>query len=175
LRFGTSLVKFTRPEPCVILSEVYDDISKASYTIKSRYLFGCDGARSQVVRQLQLPLIKKPGQGLALNVLVKADMSHLITHRMGNLHWVIQPDREYPPWGWAAIVRMVRPWDEWMFILLPRPGEDVTQDVMSATQEQYETRVREIIGDELVKIEILDVSKWLINETVAENYSDGNV
>ncbi|KAK4182348.1 phenol 2-monooxygenase [Podospora australis] len=175
LRFNTRFVSFTRPSPEVIISTIHDDISNKTYKIQSRFLFGCDGARSQVIRELGIPLIKKPGQGLALNVLLKADMSHLVTNRTGNLHWVFQPDREHPAWGWACIVRMVHPWDEWMFIFLPPPGADVKADDMIATEEEYIKRAKEIIGDDSVDVEILDVSKWWINETVAEYYSDGNI
>ncbi|KAH8904817.1 hypothetical protein BR93DRAFT_960892 [Coniochaeta sp. PMI_546] len=176
LRFNTSFVTFTRPSPEVIISEVRDDVSKKTYKIQSRFLFGCDGARSQVIRELRIPLVKKPGQGLALNVLLKADLSHLVKSRTGNLHWVFQPEREHPPWGWACIVRMVRPWDEWMFIFLPPPGADVkADDINLASIEEYRTRAKEIIGDESVDVEILDVSKWWINETVAEYYSEGNI
>jgi 2-polyprenyl-6-methoxyphenol hydroxylase-like FAD-dependent oxidoreductase len=175
LRFNTSFLAFTRPSPEVIISEVRDDLTKKTYKIQSRFLFGCDGARSQVIRQLGIPLVKKPGQGLALNVLVRADMSHLVKNRTGNLHWVFQPEREHPAWGWACLARMVRPWDEWMFIFLPPPGADVKADDMVASNEQYHARVKEIIGDDSVDVEILDVSKWWINETVAEYYSDGNM
>ncbi|OIW27059.1 hypothetical protein CONLIGDRAFT_635271 [Coniochaeta ligniaria NRRL 30616] len=176
LRFNTSFVKFTRPSPDVVISEVRDDVSKKTYKIQSRFLFGCDGARSQVIRELGIPLIKKPGQGLALNVLLKADLSHLVKSRTGNLHWVFQPEKEHPPWGWACIVRMVRPWDEWMFIFLPPPGADVkADDINLASKAEYLTRAKEIIGDDSVDVEILDVSKWWINETVAEYYSDGNI
>lgn len=175
MRFDTSLVSFTRPSPEVIISEVRDSLTNQTYRIQSRFLFGCDGARSQVVRELKIPLIKKPGQGLALNVLVKADMSHLVKSRTGNLHWVFQSDKEHPPWGWAAVVRMVKPWAEWMFIFLPVPGADVTLDDMKVTEEQCLVRVKEMIGDDSVKPQVLDISKWWINETVAEYYSDGNV
>lgn len=175
LRFDTSFVSFTRPEPDVIISEVKDNLSGKTYKIQSRFLFGCDGARSQVIRELKIPLIKKPGQGLALNVLLKADLSHLVKNRTGNLHWVFQPEKEHPAWGWACIVRMVRPWDEWMFIFLPPPGADVKGDDMIASNEEYIARVKQFIGDESVDVEIKDVSKWMINETVAEYYSDGNI
>ncbi|KAK4663352.1 hypothetical protein QC763_607800 [Podospora pseudopauciseta] len=175
LRFDTSFVSFTRPEPDVIISEVKDNLSGKTYKIQSRFLFGCDGARSQVIRELKIPLIKKPGQGLALNVLLKADLSHLVKNRTGNLHWVFQPEKEHPAWGWACIVRMVRPWDEWMFIFLPSPGADVKGDDMIASNEEYIARVKQFIGDESVDVEIKDVSKWMINETVAEYYSDGNI
>jgi hypothetical protein len=36
-------------------------------------------------------MIKRPGQGFAINVLIEADMSHLMEHRKGNLHWILQP------------------------------------------------------------------------------------
>ncbi len=94
------------------MSKVQDNITKQIYHIKSKYLFGADGARSQILRQLQIPLIKKPGQGLAINILAKVDLSDLVENRMGNLHWIMQPGEEFPAWGWTAIVRMVKPWHE---------------------------------------------------------------
>lgn len=175
LRFNTRLVTFTRPEKDVIISEVKDDVTGKTYKIQSKYLFGCDGARSQVVRDLKIPLDKKPGQGLALNVLVRADMSHLIPNRTGNLHWVFLPEKDYPPWGWAGLVRMVKPWKEWMFIMMPLPGADLSIDQFSPTKDECIPRVKELIGDDSVDVEILDISKWWINEIVAQYYSDGNV
>lgn len=151
-----------------------DTLTNHTYQIQSRFLFGADGARSQVIRSVGIPLIKKPGQGLAINVLLKADLSHLVTNRTGNLHWVFQPEREHPAWGWACIVRMVRPWDEWMFIFLPPPGTDLSAaDLVPTSKDSYLPRVKEFIGDDSVAVEILDVSRWNINETVAEYYSDG--
>jgi 2-polyprenyl-6-methoxyphenol hydroxylase-like FAD-dependent oxidoreductase len=175
LRFNTSLLSVSRESPDAIVSEVRDSVLNITYKIRSKFLFGCDGARSQVVRELGIPLIKKPGQGLALNVLVKADMSRFIENRIGNLHWVFLPEKEHPVWGWACVVRMVQIWDEWMFIFLPAPGADVTLDNMKASHEEYIARVKEMIGDDSVDVKILDVSSWFINEIVAETYSDGNV
>lgn len=175
LRFNTKLLTFTRPVKDVIISEVQDRVTGKTYKIQSKYLFGCDGARSQVVKELNIPLQKKPGQGLALNIFVKADMSHLIPNRTGNLHWVFHPEKDHPPWCWAAIVRMVKPWKEWMFICLPVPGADLSIDHFSPTEEECIPRIKELIGDESVNVEILDMSKWWINEIVAEYYSDGNV
>ena len=94
------------------MSDVQDDISGQTYKIRSKYLFGCDGGRSVVVRKLGLPMIKKPGQGLAINILVKADLSKLVENRVGNLHWVMEPEKDYPAFGKMSIVRMVKPWTE---------------------------------------------------------------
>ncbi|KAL4994849.1 FAD binding domain-containing protein [Aspergillus recurvatus] len=170
-RFDTTLLSFARDEKQRITATLCDNLSRREYQIRTTYLFGADGARSQIVKQLDLPLAAKPGQGLAINVLVKADLSHLVAHRKGNLHWVMQPDREHPSFGWMAIIRMVKPWDEWMFILFPTRDYDPT--TASPSKGEYLQRVKELIGDE-TPADILDISKWYINEVVAETYSDDN-
>lgn len=112
VRFRTSFVDFKKEEDGKILSRVRDNLTQVEYLIRSNYLFGCDGARSQVLRELKIPLIKKPGQGLALNVLVKVDLSDYVEARRGNLHWVFQPEREYTDFAWSGLIRMVKPWNE---------------------------------------------------------------
>lgn len=171
-RFDTAILSFMEESKSgLITANIRDNLSKQEYQIRTKYLFGADGARSRVVKQLNLPLSVKPGQGLAINVLVKADLSHLVEHRKGNLHWVMQPDREHPGFGWMAIVRMVKPWNEWMFILFPTQDYDVHA---TPSNEEYLKRIRELIGDD-TPAEIIDVSKWFVNEIVAEKYSQGNV
>ena len=59
-----------------------------------------------------------------------------------------------------------------MFILFPAPGAGVD---FSPTPEEYRDCIKNIVGDDSVPIEILSVSKWFINEIVAEYYSDGNM
>jgi 2-polyprenyl-6-methoxyphenol hydroxylase-like FAD-dependent oxidoreductase len=170
-RFNTELLFFEEDADGRITATVRDKLSNLQYTIRTKYLFGADGARSQVVKQLGLPLQVKPSQGLAINVLVRADLSHLVDTRRGNLHWVMQPDREHPHFGWQGIVRMVKPWDEWMFILLPTRDYKAEHE---PSHEEYLQRVREFIGDD-TPAQILDISKWYINEIVAEEYSKGNM
>ncbi|RSL52672.1 hypothetical protein CEP54_010799 [Fusarium duplospermum] len=170
--FNTVFLSFSKDtESGLITAVVRDKISQLVYRIRTRYLFGADGAQSEVVKQLELPLSRKPSQGLAINVLVKADLSHLVDSRRGNLHWIMQPDLEHPDFGWLGIVRMVKPWDEWMFILFPNRDWD-TKD--QPTSEQYLERIRQFIGDG-TPAEILNTSKWFINEIVAEEYSRGNI
>lgn len=59
-----------------------------------------------------------------------------------------------------------------MFILFPPPGAGVD---FSPSQEEYYDCVRTMVGDDSIPIEILGISKWFINEIVAEYYSDGNM
>lgn len=156
-----------------IISAVEDVVTGQQYKIRSKYLFGADGARSVIVKQLGLELEGKAGNNLAIDVLVKTDLSHLVEHRKGNLHWLIQPNIEHPDWGWLGVARMVKPWHEWIFSLFPSLGYD-PKTATRPSNEEYLRRVKEFIGDD-TPVEIIRVSKWYINEIVAKTYSKGNV
>ncbi|KAJ5569118.1 FAD binding domain-containing protein [Penicillium hetheringtonii] len=172
-RFDSALISFTKdPKTGLITADIADKLLHKGYQIRTQYLFGADGARSEVVKQLNLPLTVRPSQGAAINILVKADLSHLVKSRTGNLHWVMQPDREHPSFGWMGIVRMVKPWNEWMFILFPDPNRYRPEDKPS--ESCLQRRVREFIGDD-TPAKILNVSTWYINEIVADQYSEGNI
>lgn len=174
IRFDSQFLKFEREgSDGPITSTIQDVLSGHTYQIRSKYLFGCDGARSQIIRQLDIPLKKEPGQGLAINVYVKADLGKYMQHRTGNLHWIFTPEIEHPPWGWTTILRMVKSWDEWIFILFTEPG--FSDFSVRPSDEEYLKRCREFIGDDSIDIKIIDKSKWYINEIVAERYSDGNI
>ena len=172
-RFHTSFLSLQRQESGMIVSTVRDDLIGHEYTIRSKYLFGCDGARSQIIRELKVPLLKKPGQGLAINALVRVDLTPYVEHRNGNLHWIFQPEKEYPDYGWSCLARMVKPWTEWMFIIFPDPAKNI--DIEKITNDQWLRRVRDFVGNDDIPAEIIDVSKWYINEIIAEYYADGNV
>ena len=172
-RFDTEFLSFVENEEAgTITTTLRDNISRQILKIQSRFLFGADGARSSVLRQLDLPLIKEPTKGVAMNVLVKADLSHLMEYRMGNLHWIVQPDVEHPDFAFVGIVRMVKPWHEWIFIMLPDPRAPPT---FNPSEADYLKRVKEFIGDDSIPAEILGISRWTINEIVAEHYSKGLV
>jgi 2-polyprenyl-6-methoxyphenol hydroxylase-like FAD-dependent oxidoreductase len=174
VRYDSVFEKFERASPTSrITSTILDKLTGQTYQISSKYLFGCDGARSPIMRQLEIPLHRQPGQGLAFNILVDIDLSKHIRSRMGNLHWCLTPEIEHPPWGFAAIVRAVKAWNQWMFVVLPQPGYDDFHTIPS--HGEIEPRLRQWIGDDSLPLEILSVSKWLINEIVAERYSDGNI
>ncbi len=169
-RWDTEFVSFEQDDKGVTTTFL-DRISKKKYQVRSKYLFGCDGARSKIVQQAEIPLIKRPGQGYAVNVLMEADMSHLMEHRKGNLHWILQPNLETPEWGWIGCMRMVKPWHEWLCIIFMAP--EAKREIRS--NEEYVKRIHELIGDDSVAVEILGVSPWTINEIAAEYYSKGNV
>ncbi|KAH8887264.1 hypothetical protein GQ53DRAFT_874391 [Thozetella sp. PMI_491] len=169
-RWDTEFVSF-EPDVNGVITTLLDRLSGATYQVRSKYLFGADGARSKIVQQASIPLIHRPGQGFAVNVLIKADMAHLMEHRKGNLHWILQPNREICDWAWIGCMRMVKPWHEWLCILFTSPA--AKREVRS--EEEYMERIKELIGDDSVNVEVLGVSTWAINEIAAEYYSTGNV
>lgn len=170
-RFDTTFINFTQDETGVT-TLLRDKISGSSYQVRSKYLFGADGARGEVLRQLDLPLDIRPDQGLAFNVHFRADLSNHMKYRPGVLHWLFQPDKQHPDFGWSCIARMVKPWYEWMFIVLPERGKELTK---TPSEEEWCNRMREFIGNDSIPVELLDVSKWRINDVVAEKYSKGRV
>ena len=60
----------------------------------------------------------------------------------------------------------------WMFVLFAKPDTGVED---KTSHEEYLRRVKELVGDDSVPVEILGVSKWYINEIVAEYYSKDNM
>jgi 2-polyprenyl-6-methoxyphenol hydroxylase-like FAD-dependent oxidoreductase len=123
------------------------------------------------MQQLDVPMIKGPGQGFAVNILIEADMAHLMESRMGNLHWVLTPEKAHPDYAWIGCLRMVKPWHEWVCIIFPSP--EAERNVRH--ESEYIKRVREFIGDDSVEVKIKGISTWKINETAAVEYSKGNV
>jgi hypothetical protein len=118
--------------------------------VRSKDLFGADGARSQIITGLGLSLNAQPSKGVAINVLVAADLTKHIKTRMGNLHFVLQPDKPHPKFGWLSIARMLKPWHEWMFILFPHKSEWR----LSASMEEYAEHVRSLIGGASISVDV---------------------
>jgi 2-polyprenyl-6-methoxyphenol hydroxylase-like FAD-dependent oxidoreductase len=170
VRFDTRLLFFTEDAASSkIISLVKDRVTGAEYRIISNYLFGADGGKSVIANQLDLQQHVIPGGGPAHNVLVRADMAHLMEPRHGNLHWNVRLKRDY---SFLGVGRMVKPWFEWLFVFFPKRPDLPNND---RTLREWKEVVEDLIDDQTVSVEVLGVSKWNINETVAEEYSKGNM
>jgi hypothetical protein len=95
-----------------------------------------------------------------------------MTSRVGNLHYVVRSDVENPDFAGWSIVRMVKPWYEWLVIMMYKP---TCPAEFTPSLEQVKAQVQSVIGDDSIPVEIQRVDKWIINETVAESYSRGNM
>jgi hypothetical protein len=171
-RFSTKLVSVERKNSFVY-STVEDLITKSVYQVKSRYIFGCDGGRSTVARSLNAKFVEAPSGGVACNILLEADIGERMQGRLGNLHWVLQPDvnRKF---GMSPVIRMIKPWFQWMVVCFTPdavrdPFEGLTRD--NPELIQY---VKDLFGDQTLEVKILRLDPWVIRETVAEKFSDGH-
>jgi 2-polyprenyl-6-methoxyphenol hydroxylase-like FAD-dependent oxidoreductase len=175
VRFDTKLLGFREEDQGDdadgrnIVARVVDQITGIEYDIRTKYLFGADGGRSSVAKILELPFRTLPGGGLAYNVLLKADMTHLMTHREGNLHVSLRMEKDWP---FVGVMRAVKPWTEWMFVFFPKGPEAPNPN---RSFEEWKVIAKDHIGDDSVDVEILDVSGWMINESSADVISKGNV
>ncbi|KAB2574199.1 2,4-dichlorophenol 6-monooxygenase [Lasiodiplodia theobromae] len=170
-RFDTEFLSFTDHGDHV-LSTLRDTLTNATYQVRSRFLFGADGGRSRIVKQLDLPMYKQPSHGTAINVLADVDLSHLMTSpgRTGHMNAVFQPDLDAPPFARHVYARMIQPWNEWLFGIIPDPGYTGPM----GTPAQLSQRIRDAIGEPDVPITIKSISKWHINEVCAQTFSRGN-
>ena len=167
VRFDTRFLTLEQDEDGVT-TVLEDLVSGEQLQVRSRYVVGADGGQSRVADAVGLPLVGTQGLAPALNVRFSADLSRHVAHRPGSLYWILQPDR--PENLGNAMLRMVRPWDDWVigFVHL---GASVA-DLSTAQVEQH---VRDIIQDDTIDVRVTGVFPWRINHVIAERYQAGRV
>ncbi|KAF2095786.1 phenol 2-monooxygenase [Rhizodiscina lignyota] len=173
-RFDTELVSFEHDGKGIV-STVKDRISQNTYQIRSRYLFGADGGRSVVGRSGGFEFLVEPSGGVACNVHFTADLDRRMSDRDAQLHVIMKPDAR-TRFGIAPIIRMIRPYTDWMLVAFsPGLKEDPFRHLTPTSPELLEY-LKEAIGDESIEIKVKRLEPWNIRETVADKYSKpGNV
>ena len=177
VRFSTQFVSADKdPATGSWVCTVEDHVRSDTYRIRTKFLFGADGGRSQVARSADAKFSSKPSQGVACNVIFTADLSHLMDSRHAQLHTIINPSAK-SRFGNGPIIRLIRPWHEWMLVSM-NPGITQDQDPFKGVKPddaELVSWVREAVGlDENpltkgipVKVQRLD--SWVVRETVAES------
>jgi 2,4-dichlorophenol 6-monooxygenase len=160
-RFSTEYLNHTQDESGVTTT-VRDRLTGASYSIRSRYLIGADGARSLVAEHIALPYEGRMDIAGSINITFKADISAKVATRPSVLYWVIQPGSDVGGIG-AGLVRMIRPWNEWLIVW----GYDITQPPPTVDTEKAIEIVRNLLGMPDLDIEITGTSLWGNNEMYA--------
>jgi len=170
VRFDTQLLSFVEDKDTVkIVCLVQDRVSGQQYNIHTRYLFGADGDRSVVVEQLHLPMTVMASGGPAWNVRVRANLLHNMQFREGDLHCILRLEKDCTH---MVVGRMVKHWDDWMFVFFPKgPGVPA----ITRSKEGWEEMVNDVIGDPSVAVKMLRIDRWIVNETSADVISKGNV
>ncbi|KQW46092.1 2,4-dichlorophenol 6-monooxygenase [Nocardioides sp. Root1257] len=149
---------------------VRDRLSEHEYTIRSRYLFGADGAGSKVAADIGLPIEGQMGRAATIYTVFSADLTRHVEHRPSMLHWILNPEVGYGEIGMATL-RSIRPWDLW----IGGWGYDLADDPPDTSPSAILPVLRTLIGDPTVEIEIHSTNTWRINQAWAKYYSSGRV
>jgi 2,4-dichlorophenol 6-monooxygenase len=119
------------------------------------------GANSLVAEHAGLPFEGKMGVGGSMNILFRADLSKYVAHRPSVLYWVMQPGADVGGIG-MGLVRMVRPWNEWLIVW----GYDINPrrwwTPAMATQV-----ARQLVGVPDLEIDLISANTWTVNNCFA--------
>ncbi|WP_336113357.1 FAD-dependent oxidoreductase [Streptomyces sp. PTD9-10] len=169
VRFDTEFLSFTQ-DGNGVTALLRDRVRGDEFTVRARYLIGADGGRSAVAEQLGLPFDGRMAKAGSMNIVFKADLSRYCAHRPSVLYWVLRPGAETGGIG-MGLVRMVRPWNEWLLVW----GYDIEQPPPQVDEEAARQIVRDLIGDPGLAVEITSTSLWTVNHSHASEYSSGRV
>jgi 2,4-dichlorophenol 6-monooxygenase len=147
-----------------------DRLTNKHFTVRAKYLVGADGGNSLVAEHTGLPFEGKMGVGGSINIQIKADLSKFVAHRPSVLYWVMQPGADVGGIG-MGVVRMVRPWNEWLIIW----GYDINQPAPEISESFAKSVCHQLIGDSTVPIEIIGTSTWTVNNMYATHMQKDRV
>jgi 2,4-dichlorophenol 6-monooxygenase len=168
-RFSTEYLSHVQDADAVDV-RVLDRVTGAEYTIRTKYLIGCDGARSRVAADIDLPMEGAMDIAGSMNITFKADLSAYVGHRPSVLYWVLQPGSNVGGIG-AGLVRMVRPWNEWLIVW----GYDIADEPPVVDDAAATQIVRQLVGIPDLDVEITGSSLWGNNEMYATHLQSGRV
>ncbi|MFI5895045.1 FAD-dependent oxidoreductase [Actinoplanes sp. NPDC051513] len=168
-RFSTEYLSHTQDADGVDVL-VHDRLTGATYTIRAKYLIGADGARSKVAADIGLPYEGAMDIAGSMNITFKADISAYCDHRPSVLYWVVQPGSNVGGIG-AGLVRMVRPWNEWLIVW----GYDINDEPPVVDDRAATQIVRSLLGMPDLEVEITGASLWGNNEMYATHLQSGRV
>jgi len=168
-QFSTEYLSHTQDADGVSV-RVLNRLTGTEYTIRAKYLIGADGARSKVAADIALPYEGQMDIAGSMNITFKADIAELVGHRPSVLYWVVQPGSNIGGIG-AGLVRMVRPWNEWLIVW----GFDINEAPPEVSEDDARQVVRNLIGVPDLDVEITGISLWGNNEQYATHLQKGRV
>jgi 2,4-dichlorophenol 6-monooxygenase len=169
IRFDTEYLGLQQDDEGVRV-RVRDRVSGREYAIRARYVIGADGGRSQVARDVELPFEGEMDIAGSMNIVFRADLSAKVAHRPSVLYWVLQPGSDIGGIG-MGLVRMVRPWDEWLIVW----GYDIEDEPPQLDDAAATRIVHNLIGDDTIPVQISSTSLWGNNRMYATRYRSGRV
>jgi 2,4-dichlorophenol 6-monooxygenase len=169
VRFDTEYLSHVQDADGVTVT-VQDRVGGERYEIRAKYLVGADGGRSKIAQDLGLPMEGVMDWAGSMNIVFHADLSRYVAHRPSVLYWIMQPGADIGGIG-MGLVRMVRPWDEWLIVW----GYDINEPPPEVDEAVATRVVHNLVGDDTIEVTLRSTSLWGNNKMYAERYVEGRV
>ena len=140
------------------------------YSLRARYLVGADGARSKVMDDAGLKVEGQLARAATAYVLFRADLSRYVAHRPSILYWIVTSNAAFGEIG-MGLLRAIEPWKQW----IAGWGFDSAKGEPDFSPEEVKRKVRILVGDPELEIEVDSTSVWYVNQAHAPVYSSGRV
>ncbi len=150
--------------------DLQDRLTGRTYTMRAKYLFGADGARSKVLEDAGLKVEGQLARAGTAYVVFNADLSRYVAHRPSILHWIVTPHASFGEIGFG-LLRAIRPWTQW----IAGWGFDISQGEPDLSPETCLEKIRVLVGDPALEADIVRASVWYVNQAYAPVYSNGRV
>jgi 2,4-dichlorophenol 6-monooxygenase len=169
VRFDTEYLSHEQDADGVTVTAL-DRLTGETFEIRAKYLVGADGGRSKIAQDLGLEMEGEMDRAGSMNIVFHADLSKYVAHRPSVLYWVMQPGADIGGIG-MGLVRMVRPWDEWLIVW----GYDINEPPPEVDEAVATRVVHNLVGDDTIDVTLRSTSLWGNNKMYAKRYAEGRV
>ena len=167
--FNTEYLRFEEDTDGVTVF-LRERLTGREYTMRARYLVGADGARSSIAEQLDLPIEGQMARAGTVYTLFDADLTRYVEHRPSILNWIVSPDASFGEIG-MGLLRAVTPWTRW----IAGWGFDISKGDPDLSDDFVNNRIKTLIGDPEVDVNLINTSVWYVNQAYATKYSHSRV
>lgn len=147
-----------------------DRTSDRQFEIRAGYLVGADGGKSKVMDDAGLALEGHYARAATAYVLFRADLTRYVAHRPSILYWIVTSNAAFGEIG-MGLLRAIQPWKQW----IAGWGLDMNKGEPDFSYQEVLSKVRLLVGDPELEIEIDDTSVWYVHQAIAPVYSKGRV
>lgn len=169
LSFNTEYLKHEQDANGVTVT-LRDVSTQLERLVRCKYLVGADGARSKVLEDAGLKVEGELARAATAYVLFKADLSRYVAHRPSILYWIVTSNAAFGEIG-MGLLRAIDPWTRW----IAGWGLDIKKGEPDFSPEEVLSKIRLLVGDPNLEIEIENTSVWYVNQAVAPIYANGRV
>ncbi|KAF0325298.1 2,4-dichlorophenol 6-monooxygenase [Colletotrichum asianum] len=148
--------------PKDITSIVEERSTKVRWQIKSRHLLACDGARSEVRKDLAIESEGEDGYETMMTIHFEANLAPIVRERLGMLHWITDP----------ACSGFIITYDLRGDHVLISNFDSEKYKAESWTQQLARSTVSAAIGQD-VPFEVESFRPWVLSRKVAKHYRQG--